>query len=496
MKNGLLLFAIAISWTITAQDLSQGLEVNDLSLHPMQEIAKPGYLQTIQDPSFGTTIRRITDIGEGGVIVPMYSTIQAWNADESLMILYNQSNGKHELLDGMTYLPIRSLDDISPADIEQIFWDHDDPDAFYYPDGQSYEYIKYNVKTKEKTTIVSLKEVSNCSGHISFGNDVQMPSRNSDVITFRCDNSTAYAYKTSTEQLITFDIEEVGYTAPTVAPSGNLFYHRTHVYDTTGQRIIELNEKSTEHSCLGQMTNGNDGHFAIAFAEGPQGGCIGDIIAHDLTTGACIPVISQGQGYDYPQSGTHISALAHKNTEGGWIAASMIGYDKDGNDLLDQELVIAQVDEGNIKVCRIGHHRSDEDEFDYWGEPHPVISPSGTRVLFASDWSGEEDGQSIDSYVVELPAFSDISSSTESLTSSSSIQLFPNPANEWIKILSPDSEVEGQLRIYSLNGSIAKDVSGVKGTTTISLEKLSPGIYFYLWTTDSGDAQKGKFVKI
>jgi hypothetical protein len=31
-----------------------------------------------------------------------------------------------------------------------------------------------------------------------------------------------------------------------------------------------------------------------------------------------------------------------------------------------------------------------------------VISPSGTRVLFASDWGN---GKSVDAYVVELPSY-------------------------------------------------------------------------------------------
>lgn len=84
----------------------------------------------------------------------------------------------------------------------------------------------------------------------------------------------------------------------------------------------------------------------------------------------------------------------------------MIGYQEDGQELLDQELVLVHVkDRDNVDVYRIGHHRADENEFDYWGEPHAVISPSGTRVLFGSDWSGAEDGQSVDSYVVELPAY-------------------------------------------------------------------------------------------
>jgi hypothetical protein len=111
------LFIFTASLHTQAQDLTQGLVVNDLSPHPMQEIAKPAYLEVITDPSFGTTIRRISDAGAGGVIVPMYSTVQAWNADESMMILYNQSTGNHDLLDGMTYEFIRILDDVNPADL-------------------------------------------------------------------------------------------------------------------------------------------------------------------------------------------------------------------------------------------------------------------------------------------------------------------------------------------------------------------------------------------
>lgn len=384
-------------------DLAKELIANDLSLHPMQDIAKPGYLKTIIDPSFGTVIRRISNAGNGNVIKPMYSTIQAWNTDESYMILYDQSKGVHQLLDGMNYTFIRNLNDIRPKDIEQIFWDFNDPDIFLYVDKNTSDLIKYAVSSKEKTVLENLKSLTSCAGSISLGNDVQMMSWDSDIIGFRCGNSKAYSYRISSKTLTEFKVDRVNYIAPMSGASGNRFYHGQKVYNEKGEFNLKLNEKKTEHSCLGKLVNGNDAHFAVAFAQGPEGGCLGNIIAHDLTTGECFPVISQELGYDYPKSGTHISAVAHKNP--GWIAASMVGYEEDGKKLLDQELVIARVEKGNTKVYRIGHHRADEKEFDYWGEPHAVISPTGTRVLFGSDWSGVDDGKSVDSYVVELPNF-------------------------------------------------------------------------------------------
>lgn len=477
----LLTFLVSLAHFIIAQDLSQGLQVNDTANHPMQALAKPNYLDTVTDPSFGTTIRRITDAGTGNVIVPMYSTIQAWNANESLMIVYDQSASNHRLLNGTDYTFVRTLTDINPKDLEQIFWDFSDPDFFYYPEKTTNDFIKYNVLTQAKQTLFNFNTISNYTGSIAMGNDIQMMSWDNDVLSFRCGNDSAFSYKISTATIQKINLTSVQYIAPMPAPSGTNFYHSTKVYNAAGNLSHNLNESSGEHSCLGQLTNGNDAHFAIAFAQGPLGGCIGDIIAHDLTTGNCFPIISQSQGYYYPQSGTHISSLAHKNTEGGWMAASMMGYDKDGQSLLDQELIIAKADQGNIKVCRIGHHRSDEDDWNYWGEPHAVISPSGTRVLYASDWSGADDGKSIDCYVVELPSYSKNSLSNLSINKMhQTIDLYPNPANNIVSITWDKHAIFEQLIVYNMLGKKIKSYD-IRRLKSIQLDKSEIGTgLFYL----------------
>jgi len=468
------LFILVSVFYLNAQDLTEGLLVNDLALHPMQPLAKPPYLGTAIDPSFGTTIRRISNAPIGGVVVPMYSTIQAWNADESLMILYDQTISDHQLLDGMNYEYIRHLTDVSPADLEQIFWDFNDPDVFYYPEAGSNDFIKYTVSTGGKQILVNLASVSNCTSGISMGNDVQMMSWDSDVLTFRCGNTDVYSYRISTATLTNINVQNVNWVAPMPGPSGNLFHHRAGVYDSNGSLNLSLNSYGGEHSCLGKTASGDDAYLAIAFAQGPNGGCIGDIIAHNLSTGVCTDIISQALGYDYPQSGTHLSAISHKNTEGGWMCASMMGYEQDGQDLLDQELVIARIDEGNPIVCRIGHHRSDEDDYDYWGEPHAVMSPTGTRVLYGSDWSGAEDGQSVDSYVIELPAFSTSTTHIEAL--SDCIEIFPNPVTD--KVI-----VKGNLSVYDVKifnevGQIVTNYSNAPSPLSIDLTNYGSGMYF------------------
>jgi len=481
MKQTLIFLLVLMVELTYAQDLSKGLRINDLTPHPMQEKDKPGYLDTIIDPSFGTTIRRITNAGDAGVIVPMYSTIQAWNADESMMILYNQTLGVHQLLNGMDYTYIRDLDDVTPYDIEGLYWSFSDPDLLFYLEKGTGALIKYVISSQSKEILANLDSLTaDCNGSYSMGNDVHMSSWDSDVFGFRCNNDAAYYYKVSEDTVVRFEIADIAYAAPMPGPSGETFYHNRNVYDRDGQKTFTLNQSSVEHSSLGQLANGNDAYFAIAFAEGPNGGCIGDVIAHDLETGVCIPIISESQGYDYPQSGTHISAVAHKNTEGGWLTASMMGYDKDGQSLLDQEIIIARADEDSVIVCRIAHHRSDEDQFDYWGEPHATISPSGTRVLFASDWSGLEDGRSVDSYVVELPAF-EIGGATTSAASTNQMEwnLLPNPMRTaaQLTVEKPLNE-SNTLSIYNLNGQLMKEMTHLSGYQAI-IEKgnLPPGMY-------------------
>jgi hypothetical protein len=122
----------------------------------------------------------------------------------------------------------------------------------------------------------------------------------------------------------------------------------------------------------------------------------------DLWTGVKKVIVGPATGYPYPPSSTHLSSISKGNP--GWVAVSIVG-DPAGQGLLDQELLLANTDTG--AVCRIGHNRTyagvvDGAKWGYWSEPHNVLSPSGTRVLFGSDWGN---GSSVDTYVVELPGY-------------------------------------------------------------------------------------------
>ncbi|HEY2946094.1 MAG TPA: hypothetical protein VGN09_26920, partial [Vicinamibacteria bacterium] len=111
--------------------------VTDKTAHAMSALAKPRKGESFVDPAFGTFITRITDAdpreGQNAVIKTLYATMPAWNADETLLMLWHREHG-HELYQGdEPYNFIRSLPLQSPTDIEQVLWDPVDPNVLYYP---------------------------------------------------------------------------------------------------------------------------------------------------------------------------------------------------------------------------------------------------------------------------------------------------------------------------------------------------------------------------
>jgi hypothetical protein len=429
-------------------DLCQGLVKNDKAVHPVPaNVAKPAVGKTMIDPTFGTTIRRVTDVqatyGSSSYgIKPMYSTVPAWNADETYFILYRVGGG-HMLFNGKTYAFIRDLN-ISPPDLEQVFWHTTDPDVFFYVQNSGKPVlIRYHVSTNTKEQLRDFSKDDNgqafCSGEVNTGDDTVFNSWDSNFFSFRCTSpQSVFLYDVGANKII----KSKATTAelpPQLGSGGTrtLWYRGVTDMALNYQRSISIDGYDS-HASLGRSADGRDIYTLVAFDPPNKVGCIepepsdclsgdivgkdndyvGNLVYYDLTDTAnpIMPkiVIGPKTGYNYPQT-THVSAVAHKNP--GWILVTVDDQSEDpnGTDLLDQELIYAYIgpDDAarglhNGDVCRAAHHRSHGKgnrviEDPYFAEAHGSPSPSGTRVLFGSDWGG---GPTIDTYVVELPAYS------------------------------------------------------------------------------------------
>lgn len=379
---------------LPAADLCQGL-VTDRNPHPMTPLAKPGVGEAVLDPQFGTTIRRITAVPRTGpdpAIRPLYSTVSAWNADESLLLLYDVGHG-YELYDGRDYRFLKTLD-IAPADVEQVYWDTSDPDLLLYPSGRTL--VRYHVGSGVAETV---RQFDFCAGPVSAGADPMFTSWDSDVIGLQCDGQV-FIYRLSDDTVT--GRAQTSLPAPQVAPSGTRAVTDGYVVDLGLQveRRLDLANPS-DHATIGRRASGHDTYDTVAYDPGPGGSAVGSLVSFDLTDGSSRVIVGPATGFPYPPGGTHVSALAYRAP--GWTYLSIVGNPA-GKGVLDNEIVVANT--GTGRVCRVAHDRTFGDgntrlQHPYWAEPHAVPSPSGTRIVFASDWGN---GPTVDTYVVELPS--------------------------------------------------------------------------------------------
>jgi len=382
--------------------------VTDTAAHPMTAVAKPSKGETYVDPAFGTSITRVTAAdpreGPNAVIKTLYSTMPAWNADESLLLLWHREQG-HELYNGEEpYGFIRALPLQSPTDIEQVLWDPIDPNVLYYPSNYNAvpRFMEHRVRPTDSDRVLHdfRSPPTNCPVDwgqlLRLGADPQwMGWGPRKIVGLRC-GETVFLYSITEDAVLSVTTARGTPNAPIAAPSETSAVIDGFVLDlrlNIQRRLLMANPY--EHASIGRTKAGYDTWNAVAF----DGSDIGSLVSHRLDTGDRKVIIGPATGYPYPPSSTHISGVAQQAP--GWVAVGIVGQHT-GATPLDNEIVLANLDTG--QVCRVAHARTyagttSDGRWGYWSETHLVISPTATRVLFNSDWMN---GPTVDTYVVDL----------------------------------------------------------------------------------------------
>ena len=455
MLLGGALATLATSPIASAASLCEGF-ATDREPRVVPPMARPAHLVPYRDPAFGSEVTRISATPPGEVVRTLYGTVQPWNADESRLVLYHSGGpaAGHHLYDGRTYERLGQLPFV-PADIEELFWDPKRPPFLYYvqkkpaDDDLHGQLVRYDVRSGRRKAIADVAAAcGNEGGRVvpTAGGDVQ--GMQGDHIGLRCDDVAA---RGATDD-VTFHVNvrtgeigpalEIGPTigigggtsgslagvslAPT--PSNERFLLQGSVYDRDmnfvrrvdmplSRNALGRDIPKTEHETIGRLANGHDALFTPQFDPGPggcdgdSGGGVGTLVAHDLQNGRCRVLIGPSTGWPYPLSGTHHSAVSAKR---GWVATSSVGYGQldyltNGRPAppLFSEIVLTRAHAGEPETCRLAHARTHGKSArrtaraSYFGEPHPVISPSATRILFNSDW---HDSGTVDTFVIDLEA--------------------------------------------------------------------------------------------
>ena len=372
----------------------------DMEVKKTPVVPRPEYLDSYIDPIFGTKVTRITNPGNPipkigkvwkDIARHRYSLDQAWNSNQSLLILDRAVKGGGKIfLDGNTYKPLFFR---KPPGYEDR-WHPTKPDLRIFV--KRNQIGTWNVRTRNVTIIDSVDKYT----HFKFGPGKGNPSQDGSRIGLLAKDpkgrQVAFAYdlekKHKYPDIILDDLKVKCWVS--ISPLGNyLFVHEkridcSQVYDLEGKKVgPHWTEKGRpSHFDLAVDENGDEVAVGVSKSKPDKG----RVIKRRLSDGK-VTVLTPG-GW-----ASHTSARNLRRP--GWVYATYTRRKPNKKRWLpySDEIIAVKLD-GSMEVQRLGHTHAAKNG--YATEQHGSPSLDGKRVIFASNWD-DPDGN-VAAYVIEI----------------------------------------------------------------------------------------------
>ncbi|MER8380356.1 hypothetical protein NKJ36_06865 [Mesorhizobium sp. M0142] len=386
-----IVLALTLAASATSIDLRGAVSEEDVaSTKFVAPVAMdlPDYLHPAKDAAFGTTFTRITKPGILGAGIACgskycshrYSSAQAWNSDQSLLVISNGCGGLC-FLDGRTYAPlfrrVRSI---------ECEWHPRDPDLMICVGGRKIS--TWAPRTNHEEVLF----VSTDSSDLQFGPYKGNPSRDGSRIAVRAvrgdGKAVVFAYDLKQRRKFPeIDLAQLVGTnsACSISPLGVNILCIQYLKDETEQTFIfsvdgVLRQKWTEHHRPGHgdMTVDADGsEIYVGISKSDPD--IFQVIKRRLSDGKVTSLMRYGEAQ-------HASLRSLDRP--GWVFLSYSGDPDEVSKYPNwapyaREVIALRID-GSGEVRRIVQTKNAP--FDYWSETHASPSPDGSQVVWSSNW--------------------------------------------------------------------------------------------------------------
>jgi len=395
--------------------------VTDFEVRETPSLDEPPARVPFRDPVFGTCLVRVTDRtadlspdDASAGIKNEYSRVQSFNADGS-RLLARGIEATWYLYDAHTLQPLGEL----PLAVEPR-WDAADPDLLYFSDET--RLMAYDVRSGEQTLVHEFADdfpgQTLAAVWTRYEGRPSADSRYWGLMAEDQDWETVafLVYDRQTDQVIASrdmhgvpGVEE-GIDHVTISPLGDYFIASFDRYCEDGQLGDDANP-------CGLMVYDRDltggrsllriiGHYDVALdAEGREVIIFQDVDEDnisllDLATGqvtALWPI-----DFSHTAIGLHFSGCAFGRP--GWALVSTHDGDPGAYTWMDDQVFALEL-KPDGRVLRLAHTHSlvDEDqEHDYWAEPHASVNQDFTRVVFTTNWGRSGTGE-VEMFMIALP---------------------------------------------------------------------------------------------
>jgi hypothetical protein len=354
---------------------------------PAPSMDLPGYLVPTVDPTIGTTFVRVTSpespLGKGlacklSYCTHRYSSAQAWNADQTLLLIANGCSGMC-FLDGQTYAPLFQR----RRGGRECEWHPRDAELMICVGGQRIS--RWAARDNRDDVILDMEGYS----ELQFGPHKGNPSWDGNRIVVRARNQAgalvAFAVDLSTRQKFP-DIDLARLPGKnsycSISPLGRYIFcqqsdidtNQAFVLDIDGNLVQSWNENHRPGH--GDMTVDGDGsEVYVGISKSVPDKY--QVIKRRLHDGMVTPLAPYGVAQ-------HASMRAIRRP--GWVILSYAGnplVQQQGAAPLVQEVIALKID-GSGEFRRVAHTLNVP--YDYRSETHGSPSPDGSQIIWSSNW--------------------------------------------------------------------------------------------------------------
>jgi len=385
--------------------------------------SRPALRVATTDPAFGSTVRRVTDIGPGLRHRNDYSRRQTENAEGTRYLThFTATNGRAEwrVYDRASGNRINSLPINADGEPQ---WHPTNVDLIRHIGGQNrysgdLRLFETHVRSLRTETIADLtSRLRSVWPNAEYMKDREegSPSRDGNrYVWIVYDNNErplgVVSYDLNGDRILgTRNLEtNVGnLDAVSASPTGRYvvanYGAATYVYDANLGNRRTINNKA-DHSDIALDRNGVDSYVYVDFDDNSP--TAGWVVAVNLVT---LQRTQMFRIYGGSNTSVHISGKGYNKP--GWIIASTYNCKNPSNRGWACDKVFAAEMVPNGRILNLAHTYNCG-EYDYYKEAHGSVNRDFTRVYFNSDSSAERPGDQspcsrrIEVYQIDVPSFS------------------------------------------------------------------------------------------